>query len=273
MGAFVVDVVTGFDVLLVAVSTLVGEEAVLSFLSGKFEDAVASVVDVWGCELVAEVLEVPLPVELIPEVEAVAGDVEVCVSVDDDSPVEAEVPTAVVLALVAEVSVVVDVPAALSEVVELAAVAEVLAALLDEAVAGPPEEVGVVTAAEVSTALLDVAGTAGEEEVSTTPLDVVGTTVEEEVFTTLLDVAGAATVVLSPTLLDVLGATTVLELSTALLDVAAGIAAVLDVSTTLLDVSGAALETTLDPPCAALVVATMGITDNCSTEVVAGIWL
>lgn len=40
----VVDVVTGSDVLLVAVSTLVGEEAVLSSLNGKVEDAVASVV-------------------------------------------------------------------------------------------------------------------------------------------------------------------------------------------------------------------------------------
>lgn len=46
VGALVADVVTGSDVLLVAVSVLVGEEAVLSFLSGKAEDAAASVVDV-----------------------------------------------------------------------------------------------------------------------------------------------------------------------------------------------------------------------------------
>lgn len=45
VGTFVA-VVTGPDTLLVAAVTLVGEEAVLSFLSGKVEDAVAPVVDV-----------------------------------------------------------------------------------------------------------------------------------------------------------------------------------------------------------------------------------
>jgi hypothetical protein len=43
VGALVADVVTDSDVLLVAVSTLVGEETVWSFLSGKAEDAAASV--------------------------------------------------------------------------------------------------------------------------------------------------------------------------------------------------------------------------------------
>lgn len=177
VGAFVVAVVTGSDALFVVVVALVGEDAVLSFLNGKVEDAVAPVVDVCGCVFAVEELEMLVSAELLPEIEAVAGDVETSVSVDERSPTEVEVPATVVLALVAGISTVVDVPAALSEVTDVA------------------------TVVELSTALLDVVGIAVEGEVLTTPLEV----------------AEAATVVVVVSmLLDVLRAATVLELSTAL---------------------------------------------------------